>query len=39
MYYRGCWHIVSRYLFKWYSQTKIISYLSVSSHIKELYNL
>lgn len=39
MYYRDCWHIVSRYLFKWYRQTNIISSASHSSQIKELYNL
>lgn len=39
MYYRGCWHIVSRYLFNGYSQTKIISYFCYSSPIKEFYNL
>ena len=28
-YYRGCWHVVSRGLFKWYRQ--------ISSHLKEVY--
>ena len=29
-YYRGCWHVVSRGLFKWYRQ--------ISSHLKEVYD-
>jgi hypothetical protein len=38
MYYRGCWHIVSRCLFTKYSQFNIISYTKLSSFIKELYD-
>src|SRR5690625_2596443 len=37
MYYRGCWHIVSRGLFNRYRHTVIISYYSRSSLIKEFY--
>ena len=38
MYYRGCWHIVGRSLFKRYCQLQVITYLKHSSLIKELYN-
>lgn len=38
MYYRGCWHIVSRCLFEWYRQVNIISYAYGSSQTKEFYN-
>ena len=38
MYYRGCWHIVGRSLFKRYRQHQVITYLMYSSLIKELYD-
>ena len=38
MYYRGCWHIVCRYLFKRYSHLRTISCSYRSSLIKEFYN-
>ncbi len=38
MYYRGCWHIVSRGLFNGYRQISAISCTYISSPIKELYN-
>jgi hypothetical protein len=38
MYYRGCWHIVSRGFLIRYRQSKIISYPTISSLITELYN-
>ena len=37
MYYRGCWHIVSRALFIKYRHIAIISYHNHSSLIKEFY--
>ncbi len=33
-YYRGCWHVVSRCLLKWYRHTLA----SFSSHLTEVYN-
>ena len=38
MYYRGCWHIVSRGFLVKYRQTRIISYSCSSSLTTELYN-
>ena len=38
MYYRDCWHIVSRYLFKRLGQIWDISFSYHSSLIKEFYN-
>ena len=37
--YRGCWHVISRPLFKCYRHLSIITYTSYSSHLKGLYNL
>ena len=37
--YRGCWHVISRCLFKHYSHHEIIAYLAYSSCLKGLYNL
>ena len=38
MYYRGCWHIVSRGFLVKYRQMHIISYTHHSSITTELYN-
>ena len=37
--YRGCWHVISRCLFKTYSHHAVIPYLAYSSIIKGFYNL
>ena len=37
--YRGCWHVISRCLFKYYSHHYVISYITYSSLAKGLYNL
>ena len=37
--YRGCWHVISRCLFKTYSHRSIISYTAYSSVLKGFYNL
>ena len=37
--YRGCWHVISRLLFKHYSHLNIISYTNFSSCLKGFYNL
>ena len=37
MYYRGCWHIVSRGLFIWYHHYNVISYTIRFFQIKEFY--
>ena len=37
--YRGCWHVISRCLFKYYSHLNVISYTNYSSYLKGFYNL
>ena len=37
--YRGCWHVISRGLFKFYRHLSIIPYTGYSSNLKEFYNL
>ena len=37
--YRGCWHVISRCLFIYYSHHKSITSPAYSSYIKGLYNL
>ena len=37
--YRGCWHVISRCLFKYYSHLNVISYTDYSSYLKGFYNL
>ena len=37
--YRGCWHVISRGLFKPYRHHSIIPYTAYSSDLKEFYNL
>ena len=37
--YRGCWHVISRCLFKSYSHHSVIPYTTYSSLSKGLYNL
>ncbi len=37
--YRGCWHVISRCLFKTYSHHNIITYTAYSSVSKGFYNL
>ena len=37
--YRGCWHVISRCLFKYYSHHYVISYITYSSYLKGFYNL
>ena len=37
--YRGCWHVISRCLFKYYSHHSVIPYTTYSSYLKGFYNL
>ena len=37
--YRGCWHVISRCLFKLYRHHYIIPYIAYSSNSKGFYNL
>ena len=37
--YRGCWHVISRCLFKLYSHHRVIPYSAYSSSVKGFYNL
>ena len=37
--YRGCWHVISRCLFKLYRHHKVIPYSTYSSSSKGFYNL
>ena len=37
--YRGCWHVISRCLFKYYGHRVIIPYNTYSSYSKGFYNL
>ena len=37
--YRGCWHVISRCLFKPYGHLTIIPYCAYSSGLKGFYNL
>ena len=37
--YRGCWHVISRCLFKPYGHRTIIPYCAYSSGLKGFYNL
>ena len=38
-YYRGCWHVISRCLFKYYRHHRTITCPAYSSYLKGFYNL